>query len=147
MTPIPVTCGIVVKDGKVLAAQRSASMSLPLKWEFPGGKLVEGESETDCLKRELLEELNISISIKERLSISVHDYGKFAISLIPFLAVYTGGEITLLEHAQIGWYTLEELEILDWAPADIPILNEVLSRFKNAIENFHINPNNSYNQP
>lgn len=59
MNIIQVTCGIILKDGKVLVAQRSEAMSLPLKWEFPGGKIVRGESEEDCLKRELLEELNI----------------------------------------------------------------------------------------
>jgi 8-oxo-dGTP diphosphatase len=128
MKPISVTCGIVVKDGKVLAAQRSEKMSLPLKWEFPGGKLVEGESEIACLQRELLEELNISVSIKERLSVSVHDYGNFVISLIPFLVEYIGGEIVLLEHERVGWFTMEELRALDWAPADIPVLDEVLRR-------------------
>ena len=130
MKPISVACGIVVKEGRILAAQRSEKMSLPLKWEFPGGKLVEGESEMDCLRRELLEELNISILIKERLSISVFDYGNIVISLIPFLAEYVGGEIVMLEHAQIGWFTMEELLSLDWAPADIPVLTEVLGGFQ-----------------
>lgn len=127
MNPIPVCCGIVIKDGKVLAAQRSANMSLPLKWEFPGGKLVKGESEVDCLKRELLEELNITISIKKKLSTSIHDYGTFCIALIPFLAEYIDGDIILLEHEQIGWFSVEQLTTLDWAPADIPILKEVLN--------------------
>ena len=89
---------------------------------------MEGESEEDCLKRELMEELNILISIKEKLSVSVFDYGKFAISLIPFLAEYIGGEIVRLEHSEVGWFTREELRELDWAPADIPVLGEALRR-------------------
>jgi 8-oxo-dGTP diphosphatase len=127
MNPIQVTCAIIVKEGKILAAQRSERMSLPLKWEFPGGKLMEGESEEDCLKREILEELNIAITITSKLTTSIHDYGNFTIALIPFLAEYAGGEIKLHEHRQIGWFTKEELTALDWAPADIPILHELLA--------------------
>jgi 8-oxo-dGTP diphosphatase len=127
MSPIQVTCAIIVKEDKILAAQRSETMSLPLKWEFPGGKLIPGESEEECLKREIQEELNISITIKSKLTTSIHDYDNFTIALIPFLVEYKSGEISLQEHRQIGWYTKEELTILDWAPADIPILNELLS--------------------
>jgi len=126
MNPIQVTCAIIVKEGKILAAQRSETMALPLKWEFPGGKLMEGESEEECLLREILEELNISIVITSKLTTSIHDYGNFTIALIPFLAEYISGEIKLHEHQQIGWYTKEELKTLDWAPADIPILHELL---------------------
>ena len=129
MSPIPVICGIIVKEGKVLAAQRSETMSLPLKWEFPGGKLLVGESYEDCLQRELLEELNISVVIKAQLTTHVHDYGSLVIALTPFLATYAGGEITLHEHQQVGWYSKDEMKALDWAPADIPILYEFLERF------------------
>ena len=127
MSPIQVTCAIIVKEGKVLAAQRSETMALPLKWEFPGGKLMKGESEEECLKREIQEELNISIAIKSKLTTNIHDYGNFTIALIPFLAEYVSGEIKLHEHRQIGWFTKEQLNTLDWAPADIPILYELLS--------------------
>ena len=126
MNIIQVTCGIILKDGKVLVAQRSETMSLPLKWEFPGGKMIEGESEEECLKRELLEELNISIVIKDRLSTSTFNYGNFTIALIPFLVEYVEGEIILHEHRQMGWFARRELEALDWALADIPILEEFL---------------------
>src|ERR1700749_4729888 len=117
MNPISVTCGIIIKEGKILAAQRSENMFLPLKWEFPGGKLIEGESEVDCLKRELFEELNIIIEIQRKLTPSFYDYGQFAINLIPFLVVHVDGNIDLLEHKQICWFTKEQLPFLDWAPA------------------------------
>src|SRR5258708_1811209 len=104
MSPIKVVCGIIVKDGKILAAQRSETMSLPLKWEFPGGKLMEGESEDACLKREIQEELKIAIAVKNKLNTSIYDYGSFTIELIPFLAEYITGEIILHEHRAIGWY-------------------------------------------
>lgn len=61
---IDVACAIIIDDeGKVLAAQRSESMSLPLKWEFPGGKLSKNETAEDCIVREIQEELNISVTI------------------------------------------------------------------------------------
>lgn len=124
MSVIRVACGIILKDGKVLAAQRSEKMKLPLKWEFPGGKLQKGETEEDCLKREIKEELNILITIQYKLTPAQHDYGDFQIELIPFVAEYAEGTLHLHEHRQADWYTINELLSLDWAPADIPILNE-----------------------
>lgn len=122
MSVIRVTCGIILKDGKILAARRSQRMKLPLKWEFPGGKLQEGETEEDCLKREIKEELNIHITIVSQLPSVQHDYGDFQIELIPFVAHYESGNLQLHEHEQAHWFTKQELLGLDWAPADIPVL-------------------------
>jgi 8-oxo-dGTP diphosphatase len=63
MKHIHVTCAIIEKDGKVLSTQRSESMSMPLKWEFPGGKIKAGESPSECLHRELQEELGVEVEI------------------------------------------------------------------------------------
>ena len=82
-------------------------MKLPLKWEFPGGKIENGEEEEDCIKREIMEELNITIDLITRLSPSHFDYPTFSIELIPFVANYLGGEIKLAEHKQ---YLLLEKE-------------------------------------
>lgn len=123
MKVIQVTCGIIIKDGKILAAQRSEKMKLSLKWEFPGGKLQEGETEEECLKREIREELNIEIVIDYKLTPIRHDYPDVHIQLIPFVAKYVSGTLQLHEHEQANWYTKNELLSLDWAPADIPILN------------------------
>nr|WP_295865632.1 (deoxy)nucleoside triphosphate pyrophosphohydrolase [uncultured Chitinophaga sp.] len=126
MNVIQVTCAIILREGKVLAAQRSDTMSLPLKWEFPGGKIKKGESEEECLRRELLEELNLSVVIKDRLSNSLFNYGSFTVELIPFIVDYVESEIILHEHRQIGWFRSADLMDLDWAPADVPILKEFL---------------------
>ena len=67
MKHIHVTCAIIEKDGKVLSTQRSETMSLPLKWEFPGGKINDGERPEDCLSRELHEELGIAVVISRSL--------------------------------------------------------------------------------
>jgi 8-oxo-dGTP diphosphatase len=127
MSMIPVTCAIILHGGRVLATQRSERMHLPLKWEFPGGKVHEGESEEDCIVREIREELGIDIELVQRLTPAEWDYGTFAIRLIPFIARYTGGIIQLAEHRDAQWLTRNELGTLDWAPADLPILNELLA--------------------
>jgi 8-oxo-dGTP diphosphatase len=124
---ITVTCAIILKNDKILVTQRSERMKLPLKWEFPGGKLEFGESETDCVIREVREELGIEIEVVERLSNNVHDYGLFCINLIPFVSKYQRGDIHLKEHANYKWLTKNELENLDWAEADIPIVKEYLN--------------------
>ncbi len=124
---INVTCAIIIKDGKILVTQRSELMKLPLKWEFPGGKLNQDESEIDCIKREIKEELSIEIEISKKLNNSIFDYGSFAITLIPFVANHVSGQIKLTEHKQYKMLDKSELIDLDWAEADIPILKEFLS--------------------
>ncbi|WP_432419327.1 (deoxy)nucleoside triphosphate pyrophosphohydrolase [Flavobacterium lacisediminis] len=101
-------------------------MKLPLKWEFPGGKLEEGENEIDCIKREINEEINIDIEVLEKLSNSLFDYGNFKINLIPFTANYVSGEIILTEHKDYKLLDKSELLNLDWAEADLPIVKEFL---------------------
>ncbi len=126
MNMIPVLCAIIYFDNKVLVAQRSKKMKLPLKWEFPGGKLEGNESEIDCIKREIKEELNIEIEILKKLSSSNYDYGAFKIKLIPYLANYISGNIKLSEHNDYQLLDTSELLHLDWAEADIPIVKEFL---------------------
>jgi len=123
---IDVTCAIIVNDNKVLVAQRSEKMNLPLKWEFPGGKIEQNETAENCLKREIKEELNIEIELIRRLESQKFKYELFTINLIPFISKYLSGEIALAEHKCVKWLTKEELECLDWAPADISVLNSFL---------------------
>ena len=123
---IDVTCAIVIIDNRFLVTQRSEKMKVPLKWEFPGGKLEQNESEIDCVKREIKEEINIVIKIVKKLSSSVYDYGTFKINLIPFLAEYVSGEISLAEHKEYKLLEKAELLSLDWAEADLPIVEEFL---------------------
>ncbi len=123
---INVTCAIIKINNKILVTQRSEKMKLPLKWEFPGGKLEFNEDEIACIKREIREEINIDIEIVGKLSNSIFDYGTFKINLIPFLANYISGEIKLTEHKAYKLLNKAELKNLDWAAADIPIVEELL---------------------
>ncbi|MCM2357268.1 MAG: (deoxy)nucleoside triphosphate pyrophosphohydrolase [Geobacteraceae bacterium] len=130
MKHIHVTCAIIEKEGMVLAAQRSATMSMPLKWEFPGGKIDPGESPDLCLRRELMEEMGISISIGRELSPNTHQYPTFTVTLYPFVCAIQSGEITLHEHAAITWLPPQELHLLDWAEADIPVIESYLAQYQ-----------------
>ncbi len=133
MKHIHVACAIIEKDGKVLSTQRSETMSLPLKWEFPGGKINDGERPEECLSRELHEELGIAIATSRSLTPVTHQYPSFRITLYPFVCRITAGEIKLHEHKAFTWLPPEKLQELDWADADIPVLDAYRkSRLKRA---------------
>jgi 8-oxo-dGTP diphosphatase len=122
---IGVVCAIIEIENKILVVQRSESMKLPLKWEFPGGKIEPNESEEEAIKREIREELNIDIIILKRLTPTYYEYPNIAIELIPFLVKYLGGDLELKEHNQHKLLKKEELSSLDWADADLPIIEEL----------------------
>ncbi|WP_318639977.1 (deoxy)nucleoside triphosphate pyrophosphohydrolase [Flavobacterium ardleyense] len=123
---INVTCAIIYFGSKIIVTQRSKEMKLPLKWEFPGGKLEIGESEESCIKREIKEEINIKIEILSKLTNTIHDYGEFQVNLIPFIARHISGDIMLTEHHTYKLLDPAELLHLDWAEADLPIVEELL---------------------
>ncbi len=120
---IPVTCALILFNSKVLAVQRSEHMNLPLKWEFPGGKQEPGESLEACLKREIQEELNMEIEVGKALS----PVSKAPIMLYPFLCSTSHPELHLSEHKAYVWADKADLAKLDWAEADIPVVQEFLS--------------------
>jgi 8-oxo-dGTP diphosphatase len=121
---INVACALIERDGFILAAQRSEKMSLPLKWEFPGGKIEPGESPEDCLMRELHEEMGVRIRVGAPLSTTTHAYPSFRVTLHPFICCIKSGEITLHEHKQVAWLKPDRLHALDWAEADLPLIEE-----------------------
>jgi len=124
MKHIHVACAIIEIKGKVLCTQRSEVMSLPLKWEFPGGKIDEGESPEECLKRELIEELGIETFVGHACPTTTHHYPSVSVTLYPFICEIVSGEITLHEHNAMIWLPIKELHTLDWAKADWPVIEE-----------------------
>ncbi len=97
-------------------------MTLPLKWELPGGKVELNETPEECLIREIKEELNIEIKIIRELPSNIHNYPSISIKLIPFVCHITDNVITLKEHCAFKWIDKSQLLELNWAEADIPIL-------------------------
>jgi 8-oxo-dGTP diphosphatase len=114
-----VVCVLLEEDGKVLAARRSANMSLPLKWEFPGGKVEPGESLEQALRREIEEELSVQICIVESWSAECHPLPDGRdLELHPFLGRIKNGIPQSIEHEEIRWLSPENILDLDWAEAD-----------------------------
>ncbi len=125
---IPVACAIIEGPEGVLCAQRSASMSLPLVWEFPGGKIEAGETAEGALLREIREELQVDIIIERALPPADHSYveGR-VIRLFPFVCRLADDALPVpREHAALRWVKAEALRVLDWAAADVPVLEGYL---------------------
>jgi len=119
---IHVTCAIIERDGLVLAAQRSRSMRMPLKWEFPGGKIEPGEEPEACLHRELYEELGFRVAVRRAMPPVTHSYSAFVITLHPFVCSIVSGELCLNEHRAAAWLKPEELPVLNWTEADLAVV-------------------------
>ena len=117
----------VIKDSKglILAVQRGESSKeyISKKWEFPGGKIEEGESLRQALQRELTEELKIEATVAELVTTVDHTYPDFRLIMHAFHCEITSGQLTLTEHLDMKWLPKNELRNLDWAAADIPIVD------------------------
>jgi len=119
---VPVTCALLERDGRLLVAQRPAHKKLPLKWEFPGGKIEPGETGVAALTRELQEELGIEVDVGRELTAVRHDYGTVMIELRAFRCRLRVGEPHPHEHVAVRWCTPAEVAELDLAEADRPVL-------------------------
>lgn len=112
----------ILRHGTVLAAQRHVHMAEPLKWEFPGGKIEPGEDPRQALVREIREELALEIEVRSWLGRGTHAGDGRTIELDVYTAAIVAGEIRLAEHRQVGWFRAADLDGLDWAAADLPVL-------------------------
>lgn len=122
---IQVVAGLIHDgNGRLLACRRPPGKHLGGKWEFPGGKVEAGETPAAALVRELEEELGIAAEPLRPLTPVVWDYGRGPIRLLPWLCRILSGVPRLREHSEIRWCMGEELDALDWADADLPILRE-----------------------
>lgn len=121
MNEIHVSCAIIVKDKRILIAQRSKNMCHPYLYEFPGGKIEANESPEESIEREILEELSCRISIREKLPIFRHHYNDRIIILHPFICNIESGTPVNLEHEKLIWTEINNLRTFEWVEADIAI--------------------------
>lgn len=129
MKKIEVVAGIIFFQDQVLCVQRPKNKLnyISNKFEFPGGKIEEGETKEEALHRELFEELNISTKIKSFYLTVVHEYPDFELTMHSFICEVESKELTLHEHIDQKWLLIDELTALDWAAADIPIVDKLVS--------------------
>lgn len=115
-----VVAAVIVRDGRVLACQRTRSGKFPLKWEFPGGKLQSGESPEAALIRELREELSADARVGAEIYRTSHKYPEMpsAVELIFFAATIEAGEVDNRVFEAIAWVTPQELPEMDFLEAD-----------------------------
>jgi len=128
MNSIEVVAAIIFHDDKILCTQRGENRYkyLSKKFEFPGGKIENGESKVIALKREIFEELKLEIDISDEFIAVTHEYPDFNITMYSFLCTCKNISVELSEHIEFKWLNKSELKTLDWAAADILIVESLL---------------------
>ncbi len=122
MKDVKVVGAAIMKDGKLFAAQRPENKEIGLKWEFPGGKIEEGETPQQALVREIKEELDTDIQIDRFITSVSYQYPTFHLSMDVYLCHLTGNDPVLSEHIDSKWLTKDQISSIPWAPADYEIL-------------------------
>lgn len=127
MKHLEVAAAVILNNDKYLCMQRNQSKFdyISYKFEFPGGKLEEGEDEITALKREISEELNIDINILNKITTVEHTYPDFSLNMHCYLCTTDVSLITLKDHISYLWLEKDLLHTLDWAAADIPVLKHL----------------------
>jgi 8-oxo-dGTP diphosphatase len=123
-----VVAAIIINDQSVLCVQRGESKYdyISLKYEFPGGKVEPGETKEQALFREIKEELELDIEIREEFITVDHEYPDFKLTMHSFLCSSNSNKPILKEHVAYQWLKKNELEGLDWAAADVPIVEHLM---------------------
>lgn len=129
MKKIEVSSAIIIKNNKIFVTQRGCG-DYKDKWEFPGGKLEEGESPEDCIIREIKEELDTDIKVVKHLNIVEYTYPTFHLKMHNFICELKSSHISLLEHKAAKFVDVNELDFIDFLPADKLVLEDI----KKAIE-------------
>ena len=123
MKTIRVAAGIIIYNGKILIAQRRHDKTCANLWEFPGGKIEQGETMQECLRRELQEELNLPIIVGDYFMTSTYAYDFGSVELNAYWATSESENISFHpDHEDARWISLAEIDNYDFPPADKPIL-------------------------
>ena len=128
---VDVACAVIIKNNTIFCCKRGHGRSLEGKWEFPGGKIEKGELGHEALIREIEEELKSEIKVNCRLGRIEHTYTaeKLNIKMQAYECELLSGNLELTEHTDSKWLTVDELDSVDWADADKPIVEIVRKRF------------------
>ena len=127
MKKIEVVAAILRKDDRIFATEKGYG-EFKGYWEFPGGKVEIGESLEEALKREIREELQVEIQIEEKCTVLDYDYPKFHLTMHCYFCSVVSGEIKLVEATEGKWLEKDELNTVNWLPADISLIEELKKR-------------------
>lgn len=122
MKTVRVAAAVIRDKDKIFATQRGYG-EFKDGWEFPGGKIEQGESSKEALKREIMEELNADISVGDLISVIEYDYPTFHLIMECFWAELVSGDLILNEHEAARWLDKNTLDSVNWLPADIKLLD------------------------
>lgn len=121
MKTVKVVAAIIRDRDRVFATQRGYG-EYKDGWEFPGGKIEPGETPQQALQREIKEELDTEILVGDLFTVVEHDYPDFHLSMQCFLCTISSGELKLKEHEAAKWLTRDQLNSVDWLPADVKVV-------------------------
>ena len=124
MKTVRVVAAVIRKDDKIFATQRGYG-EFKNGWEFPGGKIEEGEAPEQALAREIKEELDTEIQVGKLIDTIEYDYPKFHLSMDCFWCEIMQGGLELKEHEAARWLSKEELYSVDWLPADVGVVEKI----------------------
>ncbi|HSH25511.1 MAG TPA: (deoxy)nucleoside triphosphate pyrophosphohydrolase [Massilibacterium sp.] len=131
MKEVNVVGAVIVNEEKeILCALRSEEMTLPLFWEFPGGKIEKNERAEDALVREIKEELDCTIEVLKKVTTTTHAYENVIVHLTTYISKIISGIPVAKEHKSLQWVPQKQLPTLNWAPADIPAVNLLTNEIK-----------------
>ena len=128
---IRVTAAIIESENKILIAQRKAKDNLfGGLWEFPGGKIEDGETPEECMARELKEELEIEVEVGTLITSNKHRYPNGIFELLVYKVEHISGNFVLNDHDEVKWITIDEISKFDFPPANTPIINYLKNSYE-----------------
>lgn len=132
MKQVKVAAAIIINNGKILCVQRGPNKFdyISEKFEFPGGKIEAGELPSDTVVREIHEELKMNIAVEQDFLTVNHEYPDFKIQMHSFICSTPTRELELSEHISFKWLDVSELGDLDWAAADVPIVDKLIKELE-----------------